>query len=69
MTLDSYLAANKITEADFAALIGTTQSTVNRLRNKGQIPSKELMAAIFIKTGGAVRADDFFGIGTSENAA
>lgn len=69
MTLDSYLTANKITEADFAALIGSTQSTVNRLRKNGQIPSKELMAAIFMKTGGAVRADDFFDIGTNESDA
>lgn len=62
MTLDQYLAAREIKEVDFAAEIGVTQSTVNRLR-KGQVPSKELMAAIFVKTGGAVRADDFFGIG------
>ena len=62
MTLDQYLAAREIKEADFATEIGVTQSTVNRLR-KGQVPNKELMAAIFVKTGGAVRADDFFGIG------
>ena len=62
MTLDQYLAANEIKEADFATKIGVTQSTVNRLR-KGQVPNRDLMATIFVKTGGAVRADDFFGIG------
>ncbi len=62
MTLDQYLTANDIKEADFAALIDVTQSTVNRLR-KGQVPNKPLMERIFVKTGGAVRADDFFGIG------
>ena len=62
MTLDQYLAANEIKEADFATKIGVTQSTVNRLR-KGQVPNRDLMAMIFVKTGGAVRADDFFGIG------
>lgn len=67
MTLDQYLAAREIKEADFAAEIGVTQSTVNRLR-KGQVPNKELMATIFVKTGGAVRADDFFGIGESTPA-
>jgi len=63
MTLDAYLTTNGITETRFAELIGATQSTVHRLRKKGQVPSKELMARIFIKTGGSVRADDFFGIG------
>lgn len=62
MTLDQYLADNGIAETDFAAMIGTSQPNVNRLR-KGQVPSKELMAAIYDKTGGAVRADDFFGLG------
>lgn len=61
MTLDQYLTDNGIKEADFADLIGATQSTVNRLR-KGQVPGKPLMAVIFEKTGGAVRADDFFGL-------
>lgn len=62
MTLDQYLKDHEIKEADFAAMIDVTQSTVHRLR-KGQVPSKPLMARIFVKTGGAVRADDFFGIG------
>lgn len=63
MILDSYLTENGITEAEFAKRIGVTQPTVHRLRKKGQIPSKELMAKIFVTTGGCVRADDFFGIG------
>ena len=62
MTLDRYLSEHAITEAEFAAKIGVTQSTVNRLR-KGQVPGKELMLAIVEETGGVVRADDFFGIG------
>jgi predicted XRE-type DNA-binding protein len=64
MNLDQYLSGMGITEAQFAELIGVTQPNVNRLR-KGQIPGKELMATIFDKTGGAVRADDFFGIGAA----
>lgn len=61
MTLDNYLTDSEITETAFAALIGVDQSTVNRLR-KGQVPGKPLMATIFEKTDGAVRADDFFGL-------
>ncbi len=66
MKLDQYLSQHDIKEAEFAALVHVTQSTINRLR-KGQIPSKELMVAIFEQTGGEVRADDFFDI--SDNAA
>ncbi len=68
MTLDQYLTSRQIKEADFATELGVTQPTVNRLR-KGQVPGKELMTAIFVKTGGAVRADDFFGIGKAEQAS
>lgn len=59
MTLDQFLADRQIKEADFAAKIGATQPTVNRLR-KGQVPGKELMAAIFAATDGSVTANDFF---------
>ena len=59
MDLNEYLPRHKITEAKFAEQIGTSQPTVNRMR-KGQLPSKELMVAIFEATKGAVRADDFF---------
>lgn len=62
MTLDQYLSRNGITETEFASLIGVKQSTVNRLR-KGQVPNKDLMGVIFIKTNGHVSANDFFGIG------
>lgn len=65
MTLDQYLTDNEITEAVFADKIGADQSTVNRLRKKGQVPSKPLMARIFDETEGAVRADDFFGLGAA----
>ena len=61
MTLDHYLSAAEIKEADFAEQIGTTQSTVNRLR-KGQIPSRDLMVAIVKATDGQVTANDFYGV-------
>lgn len=65
MTLDQYLADRQIKEADFAAMIGATQPTVNRLR-KGQVPGKELMTAIFAATDGAVTANDFFDIAPAQ---
>lgn len=58
MTLDSYLAERKITEAVFAAAIGTHQSTVNRLRG-GQMPSPKLLARIVEVTKSEVTAHDF----------
>ena len=62
MTLDQYLTANGITESAFAELIGTSQPNVHRMR-KDQTPGKELMALIYVKTGGQVTANDFYGIG------
>lgn len=64
MTLDTYLKANGIKQADFASLIGVDQSAVSRLA-RGSIPSQEVMARIFDATGGQVRADDFFGLPTT----
>lgn len=62
MTLQEYLNKKKLTDAAFADLIGVSQPTVSRLRSKGQIPSREVMRSIFEKTGGAVTANDFFGL-------
>ena len=63
MTLHEYLNLKGMTDAAFADLIGATQPTVFRLRKKGQIPSRDLMASIFNATNGAVTANDFFGLG------
>lgn len=63
MTLDQYLRENALTEADFAAKVGTTQPTIHRARKPGgSIPSPDLMAAIFEETKGRVRPDDFYGV-------
>lgn len=68
MTLDTYLKAHGMKQADFAALIGVDQSAVSRLA-RGSIPSQEVMVRIFEATGGEVRADDFFGLPTQGEAA
>lgn len=63
MTLNDYFAGNaSLTEAEFASQIGVDQSTVNRLRKKGQIPKPAVMTRIYEHTNGAVTANDFFGI-------
>lgn len=66
MTLETYLKANAIKEADFASLIGVEQSTVNRLK-RGSMPTREVMARIFEATGGEVTGNDFYGL--SQDAA
>ena len=65
MTLDQYLADNGITSVAFAETLGVDQSSVHRMRKAGQVPSREIMARIFEETKGAVRADDFFGMGNA----
>lgn len=62
MKLETYLSANKISDAKFAEMIGVDRSSVSRMRSKGQIPSKDAILAIARVTGGEVTANDFFGI-------
>jgi transcriptional regulator with XRE-family HTH domain len=62
MTLDQYLSAKKaggLREEDFAALVGCTQSHVNRLRHGVVEPSIALVHRIRRATDGAVTAEDF----------
>ena len=53
MTLDAYLKAHKISQADFAAAIGVKQPTVHRW-TRGEKPSMDVAAKIQNETGGAV---------------
>lgn len=62
MTLDAYLREHGLTETAFADAIKVDQSTVHRLRSKGQVPSRSVMTEIFAQTGGTVTANDFFGL-------
>lgn len=66
MTLDEYLTQQnetrkaagepKVTDADFGAKVGLSQSHVSRLRNGVVRPSWRTMDAILKETGGAVTA-------------
>ena len=60
MKLSQYLETHSLTETAFAELVCADQSTVHRLRSKGQIPGRDLMARIFEATNGEVTANDFF---------
>ncbi len=62
MTLDEYIRAAGMTNAEFGDLVGANHSTISRLRKGGQVPNPDLMVAIFDKTGGSVTANDFYGI-------
>lgn len=62
MKLSTYLETNGLSDADFAALIGVDRSSVTRMRAGNQTPSLRTMQTIAEKTGGAVTANDFFGI-------
>jgi len=59
MKLDQYLADRKLTDAAFAALVGMSQSQVNRLRRGLSQPSWDTAALIEHTTGGKVSAADF----------
>ena len=63
MTLDAYLTREKesgLTETDFAARVGMTQSSVNRLRKGLTRPTAETQAAIARATDGEVMPNDWF---------
>ncbi|WP_109493029.1 helix-turn-helix transcriptional regulator, partial [Azospirillum sp. TSH20] len=56
MTLDDWLTRTATKEEAFAALIGTSQATVNRYRHGRRVPRPAVMARIAAATGGQVTA-------------
>lgn len=60
MTLREYLASKKISETDFAELIGTSQAAVHRYCKGVRMPKPSIMDKIIAKTGGKVTAGDFY---------
>lgn len=58
MKLAAYLAENKLTHAQFAALIGTTQVAISRYANGLRRPADEIEEKIIAVTNGQVTADD-----------
>lgn len=68
MTLDQYLNTKGMTDAAFAAVVGISQSQVNRLRRGLSQPSWGTLETIERATGGKVAASDFFRGPASEGA-
>lgn len=58
MTLDEYLRAEKLTEAEFGRRVGKPQQTVNRWR-RGVLPSKDDLVSIATVTSNAVMPNDW----------
>jgi hypothetical protein len=59
MKLPDYLDSQNVSDARFAALVGTDRRTVWRWR-KGSRPASRYIGAIVAATGGQVEANDFF---------
>ncbi len=62
MTLKEWLADKQLSHIEFAKHISRTPEAVRRYVNGERIPDKATMPVIAEKTGGAVTANDFFGI-------
>jgi transcriptional regulator with XRE-family HTH domain len=58
MTLSEYLAANNLTQTEFAARVGVKQATIARYARGERFPRLKHLAAIQKETGGTVTADD-----------
>ena len=59
MRLNEWIAANDMTMAAFAALIGVEAASVTRYANGDRIPRREIMRRITSVTDGKVTANDF----------
>ena len=60
MKLAEYLAANGLTEAEFASQIGCVQQSVNRYKLERRIPPPATMSKIHRATHGKVAPADFY---------
>lgn len=63
MTLKDYFTQNpELDDAAFARLVGCDRSTIYRIRENGQTPSRKLMKRIALATDGLVQPNDFYGL-------
>lgn len=61
MQIEEWLSQNKKTQAELALIIRRDRVRAHRIAH-GAIPNKEEMQLITHATGGAVTANDFYGI-------
>ena len=59
MTLSDYMAKKEMTEAQMAALVGCSQSTINRIKSGRFAPGLDLMVRVSVATHGKVTPNDF----------
>lgn len=59
MKLETYLLEKGLTEAQFASLIGRSQSAVHRIKKQKRKPDWETLQRIVDATNGAVTPNDF----------
>ena len=60
MKIKDFLSDEKITQEQFAEMVGVSQATVSRWCDGFQKPASSLMTKILIATKGKVTANDFY---------
>lgn len=58
MTLNEYIRRNRLTQGQFAALVGCTRTAVTRWLAGNRAPSPQWVAIIIRKTKGSVKVQD-----------
>jgi transcriptional regulator with XRE-family HTH domain len=59
MKLAEYLAANKISQAEFAQKVGVSQVAISRYADGQRMPRRKWLVKIRQMTGGLVTSEDF----------
>lgn len=68
MKLLDYLKQNKITQLDFAEIMGTYPRAVHRWVHHDCLPLPDMMVKIYITTKGQVTPSDFYDLPPLEDA-
>lgn len=69
MTLAEYMKGNRLTDVEFAALVGSTEFAVGKWRRGERTPREAFMRKIMSATGGAVTPNDFIQLSPMEPVA
>lgn len=68
MQLSLWLSQAKMTDAEFAAVVGRDQATINRTRRGVTMPGPSLVAKIVAATKGEVQPADIYAAYTGRHA-
>jgi hypothetical protein len=60
MRLGDWLRQNRVRAVHFAPRIGVDPSTLSNVMNKGIVPKRDTVVAIYVETAGAVEPNDFY---------